>query len=140
MYCTDILCMLYFGRFCKRKFTSLEESSGFTFLEVLIALVILSIAGLGVIHLIQDGQDTLGRVRLIERAEAVAVIQLEDIEKDGVSTILDREGLDVESGLQWKARAYSMKQNGFYRLAISVFENKEKSPLFTMEKIFIERF
>lgn len=118
-----------------------NTQKGFTFLEVLIALTILSVAGLGVVQLVQDAQDTLGRSRQVIRAESYALYQLKELEEDGLSSITDRTGEDEDAGLAWQARAYDTAVSGYYRLSISVWPlGDESDPLVTLEKLFIERF
>ena len=119
---------------------SQSRMSGFTFLEVLIALVVLAVAGIGVTKLVKDGQDTLAKARIALRAEVVAAEQLLELDKDGLSSITARAGYDEGRGLFWVARAHATKTRGVYRLEVSVGMSQDGEPVSTMEKIFIQRF
>ncbi len=120
--------------------TTPHRNNGFTFLEVLIALTILAVAGVGMVVMVNDSQVTLADSRRILEVSAMARAQLLDLERDGVTAITDRHGeFRDHPGLTWNARAYATDRDGYYVLRLTVGPEDSEEVIALVEKAFIER-
>jgi len=114
-----------------------RSQCGFTFLEVLIALTILAVAGVGMLLMINNSQRTMSESRRMVEASMLANQKLFELERDGVSAITDRRGeFDDHPGLAWQARAHPTYFDGLYRLRLAIGSPSGDEEYVIVEKAF----
>ncbi|OBQ46601.1 hypothetical protein SP90_11385 [Halodesulfovibrio spirochaetisodalis] len=117
-----------------------KRSRGFTIIEVLVALVLLSIAVLMTIELTTQNQEALSMTHLQDTATLLAREKLFELEQDGLSASTGKSGDfgSANPGFTWEAQAHSTNRLNSYRLELIVTWGKEKKRHVTLEKIFTE--
>lgn len=111
---------------------------GFTLVEVLVTLTVLSIAALGIMKFSTQSQDMSAEIDHIDGLSRLAVIQLYELEKDGFSASLSREGgFDEAPDYRWTAKSHLLTEGGWYRLTLTV-TRKDTGRTLVVERIFRE--
>ncbi|MCT4535747.1 prepilin-type N-terminal cleavage/methylation domain-containing protein [Halodesulfovibrio sp.] len=117
-----------------------SNQQGFTIIEVLVALVLLSIAVLMTIELTTQNQEALSKTHMQDTATLLAREKLFELEQDGLSASTGKSGnFGADNrNFKWEARAHSTNRLSSYRLEVTVTWGKEKKRHVTIEKIFTE--
>jgi len=115
------------------------KAAGFTLLEVLIALTIISVGGLAVMKYAAQTQNMTADITHLDTMSRLAVIQLNELEKDGFSSSLSREGaFDDFPGYVWIAKSSLLASGGWYRMALTV-KRTDTGRSVILERVFRER-
>lgn len=121
------------------KVISASRQQGFTFLEVLAALVIVSIALLATISAMSTATDNSSRLRDKTFAHWVAENRLSEIRIGNIYPDLGSNASEtVEMGLsewKWEQSVIATDDENLRRVKISVFKNEEERPTTFLEAL-----
>lgn len=116
----------------------MSRDAGFTLIEVLVTLTVLSIGALGIMKFVSETQDLAADITHIDTMSRLATLQMHEIEKDGLSSSFSRDGTFQDyPGYEWSAKASLLKDGGWYRLALTV-KRSDTGRSIVMERIFRE--
>ena len=117
----------------------MSRRSGFTLLEVLVTMVVLSIGALAVMKFTSQAQDTMAESRQLEYLCSLADRQVLELERDGFASSLSRSGeFPEDPGYVWSAKSSLLREGGWYRMEL-VVTNEESGRRVVVERIFRER-
>lgn len=112
---------------------------GFTLIEVLATLTVLSLAAMGIMRFASQAQDMSAEIDHIETMSRLASMEMFDLEKEGFSSSTDRSGeFEDEPGYDWTARSNLLREGGWYRMKLTV-RRKDSGRTLVMERIFREQ-
>ena len=112
--------------------------AGFTLIEVLVTLTVLSIGALGVMKYVSETQDLAADITHIDTMSRLAVLQMNALEKDGLTSSLSRDGVfDDYPGYEWNAKSHLLKSGGWYRLALTITRT-DTGRFVVLERVFRE--
>lgn len=113
--------------------------SGFTLLEVLVTLAVLSIGALAVMQFTSQTQDTMAETRHLEMMCRLATTKMVELEREGFSSSVSRRGdFDDNPGYDWSAEAKQVK-DGWYCMELVITQNDNGRSLI-VERLFKEPF
>ncbi len=111
---------------------------GFTFIEVLVTLTILSIGSLSVMQYISETQDLAADITHVDRLARLAQMQMQEIEKEGYSSSYSGEGEFSDfPDYTWEAHTSLLHDGGWYRMVLTVTRIDTKRSI-TLERVFRE--
>jgi prepilin-type N-terminal cleavage/methylation domain-containing protein len=115
-------------------------NEGFTIVEVLVALMLLGVAGMMTVTLTTQNQDNLAQTRLQDTAIVLAREKLFELENDGLSASTEKSGdfRPEHSGFTWKASTHATNTSAIYRLLLTVSWGDEEDKDVAIEKLFKE--
>ncbi|WP_074216708.1 prepilin-type N-terminal cleavage/methylation domain-containing protein [Halodesulfovibrio marinisediminis] len=119
---------------------STTKENGFTIVEVLVALVLLSISVLMTLMLTTQNQDALSKIYFQETATILAQKKLFELEQQGVTATTTAAGDFGEHhpDFSWKANVYSTVRPSTNRLQLKVMWGEKRNHSVTIEKVFTE--
>lgn len=119
---------------------SSSPKNGFTIIEVLVALVLLSVAVLMTLKLTTQNQEALSRTHFRERATILAQQKLFELDQEGISALTASSGRfeNFQTDYSWEAAVYSTGRPSTYRLQIKVMWGEKNNNSVTIEKVFTE--
>lgn len=111
---------------------------GFTLIEVLVTLTILSVAALAIMKHTSQTQDLMAEISHLDTMSRLAGLKMLDLERDGFSSSLNRTGkFEDDPGYEWIAKARLMKDGGWYRVVL-VVRREDSGQSVKVERIFRE--
>jgi len=118
----------------------MNNQQGFTIIEVLVALVLLSIAVLMTIELTAQNQEALSKTHMQDTATLLARKKLFELEEDGLSATTGKSGDfgNEHPDFSWETSAHATGRLSSYRLKLTVFWGENKTRHITIEKLFTE--
>jgi prepilin-type N-terminal cleavage/methylation domain-containing protein len=118
---------------------SFRWRAGFTLLEVLVALLVISVGALAVMRFASQTGDMAAETSHLETMSRLASEQLRELARDGYSSSLSREGdFKDHSGYVWAARSRLVREGGWYVLGVTVTRRDTKRSV-TVERLFREK-
>jgi prepilin-type N-terminal cleavage/methylation domain-containing protein len=119
-------------------FIGMLRKSAFTLIEVLVTMTVLSIGALAIMKYASQSQDMMADIVHIDTLSRLAGVELRELEKDGFSASLSREGsFDDYPGYSWAAKTHLLMSGGWYRLVL-VVRRDDTGRTVTVERIFRE--
>lgn len=116
----------------------MDRNSGFTLIEVLVALAVLSIGALAVMRHVSQVQDMLGDIGHMNTMTCLASMKLHELEAEGFSSSFSQQGgFPLEPGFSWAARSNVLATGGWYRLEL-VVRREDSGRTITIERFFQE--
>ncbi|BDQ38444.1 hypothetical protein SYK_28040 [Pseudodesulfovibrio nedwellii] len=116
----------------------MKREAGFTLIEVLITLIVLSVGALAIMKHTSQTQDLMAEIRHLDTISRLAGLKMQDLEKDGFSSSLSREGtFEDHPGYEWSASSHLLKDGGWYRLKL-VVRRDDTDRSVKVERIFRE--
>lgn len=98
-----------------------QQGGGFTLVEVLVMLVLVTLAVLAAARFTGDTQDGLGEVRVRDRAVQLARRQMVLESAEGFTSTTSRSGEFRDApGYRWEARAESTQFSDIYNYRLTV--------------------
>lgn len=116
----------------------MKHSFGFTLIEVLVTLTILSLGALAVMKYASQAQDMLADIGHLDTMSRLAGMEMREIEKEGFSPSMSREGdFDDHPGYSWSAKSHLLMSGGWYRMVL-VVKRDDTGRTVKVERIFRE--
>ena len=114
------------------------RAGGFTLIEVMVALFLVSVAVMAAVRFSQDNQDALAMLRNQDTAVLLARAKAFELVEDGVNAATDKDGefSDEYEGFTWEARAESVGLDNYYRLVVHVLWKTPKAGSVSVERLF----
>lgn len=98
-----------------------EHKKGFTFIEILVTLVVLSLGALAVLRYVSETQDLLSQSKHIDTLSKLANQKIIEFEDEGFSSSTVREGyFDEPSGYKWTLKTKTLDEIGWYKAILTV--------------------
>ncbi|WP_243543977.1 type IV pilus modification PilV family protein [Pseudodesulfovibrio tunisiensis] len=114
------------------------RSEGFTLIEVLVTLVVLSIGALSVMKFASQTQEVSAEISHTDAMSRLAGIRMLELEKDGFSSSFSRSGgFDDEPGYEWSAGSVGVNDDGWYRMVLEV-RRRDTGRTVILERVFRE--
>ena len=112
---------------------------GFTLIEVLVTLTVLSIGALAIMQYSKQAQDTTAEITHLDTMSRLASLQMQKLEKEDFSSSFSREGeYEDYPGYSWEAQSHLLKSGGWYRMELTV-RRKDSGRTVVVERIFREK-
>lgn len=116
----------------------MKKCAGFTLIEVLVTLVVLSIGAMSIMKFASQTQDMSAEIRHIDQMSRLAGIKILELEKDGFGSSFFRNGDFADAPeYDWKAESKSVNEDGWYRM-IFIVHRKDTGRILTVERLFRE--
>lgn len=116
----------------------MKRRSGIILIEVLVTLTVLSIGALAIMKHTSQTQDMMAEIRHLDTMSRLAGLKMHDLEKDGFSSSLSRDGTFEEyPGYEWAASSHLVQDGGWYRLKL-VVRRRDTERSVVVERIFRE--
>jgi len=116
----------------------MNSREGFTLIEVLVTLAILSIGALAVMKHVSQAQDMMADIGHLDTMARLAGMKIHELEEDGFSASLSRQGgFEAAPGVTWEARSSLLATGGWYRLEL-VVRRADSGRSVTVERLFRE--
>ena len=118
----------------------MRRAAGFTLIEVMVALFLVSVAVAAAAHFNMQNQDTLAMMRNRDTAVLLARATCFELMQDGVNAATDKED-DFEGeyeGFHWSASVQSVGLDEYYRLLVRVSWDLPRAGSVTIEKLFMD--
>ena len=116
----------------------MKRSAGFTLIEVLVTLTVLSISALAIMKHTSQTQDMMAEIRHIDTMSRLAGLKMQELEKDGFFSSLSKLGeFEDYPGYEWRASSHLLRDGGWYRLLLVVVR-KDTGQTVKIERIFRE--
>ncbi len=114
------------------------KRGGFTLLEVLVTLAVLSIGAVAVMRFATQTQDSMAEAVHVETLSRLAQIKLVEVLKDDLSSGTSGSG-DFEDapGYAWEVGTRQLRDGGWHVLVLTVFR-KDTGRSVSVERIFRE--
>ncbi len=114
------------------------SAGGFTLLEVLVALVLVTTAVMAAVALSKDNLDQAAMIRMQDRAVLLARAKMFELAEDGLSSTLGREGdfAPEHAGFRWSASASATNESGLYQAVLTVSWGDPKSGEVRLVRLF----
>lgn len=118
----------------------MKRETGFTLIEVLVTLTILSIGALAVMKHTSQTQDLMADIEHLDTMSRLAGMKMQELEKDGFSVSLARQGgFENVPGFFWSATTSLLRTGGWYRIEL-VVSRRDTDRSVTVERVFREAF
>lgn len=116
----------------------MTRRAGFTLMEVLVTLTILSVGALAIMKHTSQTQDLMADISHLDTMSRLAGLQMQELEKDDFSSSLNRDGeFEDYPGYEWAAKSHLIREGGWYRMEL-VVKRKDTGRSVKMERIFRE--
>ncbi|WP_147822605.1 type II secretion system protein [Salidesulfovibrio onnuriiensis] len=116
----------------------MSSNAGFTLIEVLVTLAILSIGALAVMKHVSQTQDMMADIGHTDTMARLAGMKLHELEEDGFSASLSRQGgFDGAPGFSWTAQSGLLESGGWYRMEL-VVRREDSGRSLVVERLFRE--
>jgi len=116
-----------------------RKHAGFTLLEVLVALLVISVGALAVMRFAVQAGDMTAETAHLEGMSRLASEKLRELGREGYTSSLSREGkFDDPPGYAWAARSRLVREGGWYVMGVTVTRRDTKRSV-TVERLFRER-
>lgn len=116
----------------------MAEKGGFTLIEVLVTLAVLSVSALGIMKFVSESQGLSAEIQHLDVMSRIAVLQLEELREDGFSSSLSRDGeFEDYPGYAWRAESRLLLEGGWYRMSLTV-TREDTGRSVVLERIFRE--
>lgn len=115
-----------------------KRAAGFTLLEVLVTLVLVTTAVMAAVALTRDNLDQAAMIRRQDQAVLLARAKLFELAGEGLSASLDEDGdFDPDHpGFRWVAKASSTDEDNTYRASVRVTWDDPKRGEVRLERLF----
>ena len=116
----------------------MRRAPGFTLIEVMVALFIMSVAVVAASRFNQDNQISLAMLRNQDAAVLLARSQAYELLQEGVNAATDKDGeFDTDFGrFRWEAKASSTSMDNYYRLQVRVLWDDPRPGSVQVERLF----
>lgn len=114
------------------------QADGFTLIEVMVALFLVSVAVMAAVRFSQDNQDSLAMLRNQDAAVLLARAKAFELVQDGVNAATDKDGQfdDDHEEFRWEAKAESTGVDNYYRLKVRVRWDNPRAGSVKVERLF----
>lgn len=118
---------------------SRKRSLGFTLIEVLVTLVVISVGALAVMKFANETQDLAAEITHLDTMSRLTVLQMSELEREGFSSATSKDG-DFEDypGYTWSAESSLLRTGGWYRMTL-VVTRTDTGRTVKAERIFREQ-
>lgn len=111
---------------------------GFTLIEVLVTLVVISVGAMAVMKFGLETQDVKAEISHIDTMSRLVALQMQELESEGYSSSTSLSGTFQDyPGYEWEAQSKLLRDGGWYRLELVVRRLDTKRTVI-MERIFRE--
>ncbi len=115
-----------------------RHGKGFTLIETIISLLILSIVAVAILKLVSHNQNTAIELGIIEQAVTLAERKMFENLQEGVTSATSREGsFQNNPHFSWKVHARATDITGIYKLILEV-THKDSGYNIILERLFYE--
>ena len=116
----------------------MKHNAGFTLIEALVTLTVLSIGALAIMKFTSQTQDMMAEIRHLDTMSRLASLEMQVLEKDGFSSSLSREGeFEDYPGYKWTAKSSLLRSGGWYRMVLVVTRSDTGNSV-KVERVFRE--
>lgn len=114
------------------------RKGGFTLIEVLVTLVVISVGAMAVMKFGTETQDLKAEITHLDTMSRLASIQMQKIENEGYTSSTALSGkFEDYPGYEWEANSFLLRDEGWYRLELVVRRLDTKRTVI-VERIFRE--
>jgi prepilin-type N-terminal cleavage/methylation domain-containing protein len=116
----------------------IDRRAGFTLIEVLVTMVVLSIGAMAVMKYATQTQEVSAEISHLDTMSRLAVVKLVDLEDEGLTSSFSRDGFFEDyPGYRWSAKSSAIMTGGWYRMEVVVVR-EDSGRSVTVERVFRE--